>query len=550
MMRSTEPSERPMVVRGSLITMDPARPRAEAMAVVDGRIAAVGGLDEARAAAGSSAAVLDLGGATVLPGLVDSHNHMLWTGLATQLVDLSSARSVADVVQAVRVWAGEHPEVEWVVGAEGCEVEDLAERRYPTRQELDEACRDRPVYLPRAGHAAATNTVALARGGVRADTPDPAGGVVERDERGEPTGLLLEVARELVGRRVPPLTPVQRAAALKAVQPRYLASGITTLQEPGLRPAELAGYQQLWADGDLLMRVTAMPLVADGTALAERLDGLRAIGVRTGFGDQHLRLGGLKLFLDGGGSLGTALLRSHWPGRPGYHGELVTSAADLETIVRFCAEERWSLGVHAVGGAAMDLALSAFDAAQRSGGAISDLRFSLIHAYLDPSPENMATARRLGVVVAAQPTMQERFAGVLERRLGREHAARATPLRTWIDAGVTVAGGSDSPVTPHEPFRGIWQAVTRFSGEHGGVLGPEERISRSQALEMYTTNAAWCSFAEDTAGALRPGMPADWLAVPLDPLTCPEDDIAALEPLITAVDGEIVHDRRPAPFGG
>jgi len=539
-------SKKPMVVRGSLLTMDAAQPRADAMAVVDGRLAAVGGLEAARAAAGPSAPVLDLGTSTVLPGLVDSHNHMLWTGLATQLLDLSSARSVPDVLRAVGAWAVDHPKAEWIVAAEGWEVDDLAERRYPTRQELDGVCGDRPVYLPRAGHAAVANTAALERGGVRADTPELLGGSIERDEHGDLTGLLLENARNLVGQLVPDLTTAQRTAALRAIQSSYLASGITTLQEPGLRSAEVASYQQLWADGDLIMRVSAMPLIADGTPLGDRLEGLRALGVRTGFGDEHLRIGGLKLFLDGGGSLGTALMRDAWPGSDGYHGEAVTSTVDLATIVRFCVEERWSLGVHAVGGAAIDIALREFDATHKEDASIADLRFSLIHAYLDPSPANMSAAHRLGVVVASQPTMQERFAGILERRLGREQAAKANPLRSWLDAGVIVAGGSDSPITPHDPFRGIWQAVTRSSGEHGEAFGPDERISRLEALQMYTSAAAWCSFAEDTAGSLSVGMPADWLAVDADPMTCSLNELAEMKPDITAVDGELVHDARSA----
>lgn len=532
------------IVRGSIITMDPALPRAEALAVAGGTVVAVGTLDDARSAVGDRAPVTDLGTDVVLPGLIDAHNHLLWTGLATQLVDLSSARDLEGLLAAVGEWADRHPGAEWVVGAEGWELDDIAERRYPTKEELDAVCPDRPVFLGRGGHVGVANTRALALAGITRETPDPPGGVIERGADGEPTGVLLEgPARDPVRRLVPPPSREQRLDALRVAQQRYLAAGLTHVMEPGLEPGELEAYQSLHADGELAIRVTAMPMLGQGASAVERFDAIRTLGVRTGFGDDRLRLGGVKLFLDGGASFGTAFLREPYPDRPGYRGELVTSERDLEAIAAGCARERWSLGIHAVGGGAIDLALDVFE---RVDGEvpIAPLRFHLIHAYFWPSPENMASMRRLGVPLAVQPTMQERFAGVLGRRFGWDPVALATPLRAWHDAGVLVAGSSDSPITPYEPFRGIWQAVTRHSEEFGGSLGPDQCIGVEQALEMYTVNSARVCFCNGSAGALRPGARADWVAVGTDPLHCEPDELRAITPVVTAVAGEIVYDAR------
>jgi predicted amidohydrolase YtcJ len=532
-----------MVVRGSILTMDPRRPAADALATVAGRVIAVGSLGAARAAAGDAAPVLDLGDATVLPGLIDGHNHMLWTGLGRVLVDLSPARSIADALEIVARWAADNPDVEWVVGAEGWEVDDIAERRYPTRSELDRAVPDRPVYLPRGGHAAATNSAALRAAGITAATQAPEGGVIERGEDGEPNGVLLEVARELVGRLVPPPSLGQRRAALRAAQPAYHAAGLTRVLEPGLLPDEIAAYQALEDAGELTMRATLMPLVGSGEGVAERLDGYAAIGLRSGFGGGRLLLGGLKLYLDGAASFGTALLREPYPDRPDYRGELVTSAEDLEAFVRFCAQRRWSLGIHAVGGGAIDLALDTFARVHRETP-IDDLRFTLIHAYLWPSAENRRAAHGLGVVVAPQPSMQERFAPVLARRFGWGAIAEATPLRSWLDAGVTVAGSSDSPITPFQPLRGIWQAVTRHCEEYGGTLGEAQRVSRDEALHMYTRGSARACLCEDDEGVLRPGARADWVALGTDPLRCSPDELRDAPVLATAVGGALVHEAR------
>ncbi|GAA1790536.1 amidohydrolase [Actinomadura chokoriensis] len=530
-----------IVRAGSVITMDAARPRAEALAVRGGRIAAAGSLGEARAALGEHAPVLDLGDATVLPGLIDTHMHLLWTGLAHVLLDLAGERSIEGIVRATRAWADAHPEAPWVVSSDGWEIEDVAERRLPTREELDRACPDRPVLILRCGHEGAANSAALAIAGLTDGTPDPPGGRLGRDGAGRLTGVLIEPpAIELVRRHMPPQDDRTRRIGIAAAAEQALAAGLTSVIEPGLRTEELATYQGMNEDGELPLRVTAMPLLVAGASVEDEIARLSGIGVRSGFGDDRLRLGPVKVFLDGGGSLGTAYLREPWPGRCGDHGQLLLDPDSMRTLAAGLVGHGWSLGVHAVGGGALDLLFDVLDHADRVAP-VKPLRCQAIHAYLTPSEQNMADARRLGVVVATQPTMQEQFADRLISQLDRATAASATPLATWHRAGVRLAGGSDSPVTPFQPLRGIWQAVTRHHAPSGGPLGPDERLDVDAALRMYTSDAAYAAFNDHAVGVLRPGMRADWVALGADPTQCPPHELRDVPVLATAVDGALHH---------
>ena len=519
--------------------MDPERPRAEAFAVRGGRIAYVGDRSIAKEAAGAGAKEVAHG--TVIPGIIDSHNHMLWTAVQRTQADISACGSIDAALASLRRYAEAHPEREWIVSGSGWHVEGFAEKRYPTRQELDTVSRERPIYLPRVGHAAAANSEALRRAGITRQTPDPVGGRIERDAAGEATGLLLEPpAFNLVGRIVPPPSRAERADALRQMQKAYLAAGICGVIDPGLAPDDMAVYEDLWRAGELTVRSVVMPLAQTHDDPEEVLARLRAWGVHTGFGDERLKLGGVKIFLDGGASLGTALMREPWPDEKCRCGIQVTHTDTFHRIVELCAASGWSVGVHTVGGKAIDIALSVFEEVDKRHS-IRDLRFHLIHAYLWPTAENIATARRLKVGVATQASMQYQFAPILVRRFGPELVGRATPVKSWIDGGITVGGGSDSPVTPYPPLLGIWHAVTRHVDVLGKPLGSEEAVTAEQALAMYTRGSAWLAFSEHERGMLRAGMLADWVALSEDPLKVEPMRLREIRVQATAVGGQLVH---------
>lgn len=529
------------VVTGTIITMDPARPSAQAMAISNGRIVKIGTRADCKAAVDPQHTEFNYRGGAVIPGLIDSHNHMLATGLQQQLADLSRCRSVGDIQRALCEYAANHPHVPWIVCGQGWHVEHLRENRYPSRAELDQACPDRPVYLPRIYHAAAVNSRALQLAGVTRDTPDPPGGKVVRDADGEPTGLLLEApAMRLVDRLVPAVTESQQRKALESIQRAYLEAGVCGVIEPGLQADEIRLYQELRSSGDLHVRTVAMPLAPDPGTSPDFDAWLSGWTGKTGTGDTRLKLGGIKVFLDGGASLGTALLRAPYPDNRCNCGIQVTSTESLMSIANACAAQGWSLGVHAVGGGAIDTALDVFRRVN-DRTPIRDLRFSLIHAYLWPSQDNMRLAADMGVCVATQASMQHQFAPGLTRLFGRQPIARATPIRSWLDAGVVVAGGSDSPATPYQPFLGIWHAVTRYVDALQEALGLEQCISVYEALELYTRHAAWLSFSEHERGVLREGMCADWVALSDNPLTCDHRVIKTIKPLATAIDGQVLY---------
>jgi predicted amidohydrolase YtcJ len=533
-----------LVVLGDIVTGAPNHPRATALAIADGRVVAVGDRDAALSAVAPGTPVMELGG-TVVPGFIDSHVHMLWGGRDLERVDVSHARSVRELIEIVQAYAAANPGLEWLAGSAAVDRETLAEGRFPTLAELDEAAGGRPLFLDRRAHDAFANSEALRRAGITDSTPDPVGGVIERDTAGAATGFLVErPAAELVDRAMPEPTAADRARWLAAIQRDFLSWGVTSCVDPALTPVEMLAYQAAADAGELTVRTTIMPLgdgEIDPLAMAAAFT---AAGVDLGRYDDVLRVGPWKLFLDGGGSLGTALLYEPWPGTDGYLGNQTTSTEGLFAYARHAATSGMGLGVHCVGSAAIDLCLDAYAA----GGELTDrdlgeLGFHLIHAYLWPSPEAMARTRELGVRVATQAPLQWDFGPALARHFGVEGAGRAHPFRSWLDAGCTVGGGSDGPggETRISPLFGMWQMRTRMIRGFEEPVGPHEAVTAEEALMLYTTGAAALSRAPER-GRLEVGAPADLLALDVDPLTDDLDALRAGSVRTTVVGGEVVFE--------
>lgn len=525
-----------VIVQGRIRTMDPARPLAEAMLVQDGRVIDVGRVDEMRARAPHARVHAAEG--TVLPGFIDSHIHTLITGLERRRLTISDASSVAEILERIREWVVAHPDEEWIVVGAHFHAEDLAEGRLPDRRDLDAVSGDAALYLDRRTHDAIVNSAALRRAGIDRSTPDPVGGWIERDPSGEPTGVLIErPAADLVFSRIPPVTRDELHAALQEAQ-RYLHSlGIVGAAEPGLSPLEMSVYQEAHNRGELTLRTLAMPLVDTAIPAADYLGGL---GTVTGFGDDLLRIGPLKVYFDGTGGFGTAMIDRDWPASPGYHGTQVCSTNTFQALADHCARERWSMAVHTVGGEAIRTVLDCFERADRAHS-IRTLRFSVMHGYLWPTEADMHRASRLGVLLSTQPAMQWRVGAGISAQFGREAGERTAPLRSWLDAGVTLAGGSDGPDFPMSPLFGMWQARSRHVRGLDEPLGTAQAVTAEEAVRMWTTDAAHYAFADGRRGMLAPGANADWVELDLDPLLAEDQALLGAHVLRTVVAGRTVH---------
>ncbi|WP_159502465.1 amidohydrolase [Microbacterium sp. 18062] len=340
-------------------------------------------------------------------------------------------------------------------------------------------------------------------------------------------------------------SPEDRVRALERVQPLLHALGFTGIVDPAVRIEEMRGYQEAHRRGRLTMRTVAMPYLEIGSEATPDVDAVIAhldgTGVSTGFGDELLRIGPIKVYLDGEALKGEALLDEPWDAS-GFRGRQRISDEDFARLVAWCAAHGWGVGTHAVGSAAIALVASEYE---KAGDAVRERRFQFIHAYLETSAESIASAARSGAIASLQPSIIWHNGSGLRAKLG-ERAERANPVRSWLDGGATVAFGSDGPFFAFDPRHLMWQAVTRRVAGESEPLSPTEAITVEEALAAYTTGAAVAALADHHRGMIRPGHLADWALWGDDPRRVLLDDLRRIPVLRTDVGGRTVHTQERA----
>jgi predicted amidohydrolase YtcJ len=527
-------------LNGSVYTIDSRQRRAEAVAVLHDRVLAVGSTAEMRALVGPATQVIDLGGRTLMPGLNDNHCHPPAYGQALQLIDATAqaVSSIAEIVAlfgAARETGGAGANGGWLRGR-GYDDTRLAERRHPTRADLDAVTGDRPAYLSRTcGHIGVANSVALRLAGVTRDTPNPQGGEIDRDEQGEPTGVLRETAQRLVTDHIPAPTKDDLKHNLTVAGRKFLSLGITSVADASIqRSDELLAYQELRAAGELPVRSYLMMLIDD------TLDDLAALGITTGFGDEWVRIGPAKVFQDGSGGGRTAAMSIPYPGEPDNYGIQVYTQDELDERFLRAAAAGFQCCAHAIGDMAITMIVTAFEKALAAYPQ-QDHRWRIEHCGM-MTEELFDRMVALRLVAVPQPSFVHFLGDSYLRNFSREWLELAYPCRDWLDRGILTIGSSDAPVTPAEPWTGIRAAVTRLTLD-GERMGAEQGVTVDEALEMYTLNGARGSFEEPIKGSITPGELADLIVLDRDPHDVAPEALQDVQVDLTMLGGKVVYER-------
>lgn len=539
MARAQEPVDL-LVRNGKIFTADAVLSIGRVMAVRDGRIVAVGG-DEL-AARYTPRRTIDLGGRLVVPGFNDTHIHV--RGHPRHYVDMQGVASLAEFQERLRRKAAELGPGQWITGW-GWSEDELRERRKPTRADLDAVTPQNPALIARAGgHSVIANSLALKLGDVTRRTPDPPAGVIEKDANGEPTGIIRE-SWPMLGRLVPAASEHELRQSLTHNLRELFSFGITSITEAMTSARDFAQWRQVYGQhGDSLPRASVQIHVpvgfGEGTKVAAAI---RSLPMKYGDGDGRLRVGPLKIFVDGGYTGPAAWTLEHYRDQRDYFGKARLSEDDLYQVVRAAHESGWQLGVHAIGDAAIKAAVDQL-ARVLEERPRANHRHYLNHFTVMPPRATMATMASHGIWIAQQPNFTYTIEGRYVAHLSARRAQTNNPLRTPMAHGIFMALGAD--IMPTGPLLGIYAAVTR-RGMSGAVYGPGERITVPEAIVGYTRNGAYFTFEERDKGTLEPGKVADFVVLSDDLLTIDPESIRDVKVDLTVLAGRTVYDRVGIP---
>jgi predicted amidohydrolase YtcJ len=521
---------------GKIHTLDAARPVVEALSVGGGRVVETGSSRDLLARVAPGARTVDLGGRAVIPGLTDAHAHFLGFAKNATRLDLVGTASLEEIlakVSAKRAVAGTG---EWILGR-GWDQNDWPDKGYPERSALDRIAPDNPVYLVRVcGHAAYVNSAALRAAGISRDTEDPPGGKILRGAGGEPTGILLDTAVELVSKAVPPLSRDEKKRLMIAAARRCLAAGLVGVHEMGIAAEDVSVYEELYAAGAIPFRITGY-LSSDDPAVAPLLEA----GPRTGRGDELFRIVGAKFYADGSLGARSAALLDDYADDPGNRGILMQSPDSLYRLMLPWRERGFQTAVHAIGDAAVREAIDVCERLAAEHPA-PDARPRIEHAQIVAAAD-VARFASVGVIPSMQFIHCTSDMPWVEARIGAERAAGAYAWRSLVAAGSRIPGGSDFPVESIDPLLGMYAAVTRrnLEGEPPGGWRGEQRLTVAEAVSAFTVDAAYAAHAEGIAGSLAPGKLADFVVLSDDIFAADPGRIPAIRVLATVLGGEIVH---------
>jgi predicted amidohydrolase YtcJ len=546
--RAPEPADL-VLLGGKIVTLDPSRPEATALAARAGSIVAVGSDEQIQALVGPETEVVRLDGMLAVPGLIESHGHLLNLGVLRMNVDLKTTRSWEEVVERVREAAGSAKPGAWIFGR-GWHQEKWEQQPartvegYPTQDSLDGVAPANPVVLKHAsGHAVIANAAALRAGGIDEGTADPPGGRIVRDAAGRATGVLIENAAELVTRamdearakRDPAEIDAETVRAVELAQDECLSKGITTFEDAGSTFATIDQLLKMAEDGQLRMRLWVM-VREDNALLKARLPAYRIVGL----GNDFLTVRAIKRQMDGAlGSRGAWLLEPY-SDQPSTSGLNTDPVADIEETARIAIENDFQLCIHAIGDRANRETLDLYERTFRAHPDRKNLRWRVEHAQ-HLSPSDVPRFETLGVVASIQGIHCVSDGSWVPARLGAKRAEEGAYVwRDLIDSGAIVCNGTDVPVEDVDPIANFHASVTRILPD-GSAFYPQQKMSRIEALRSYTVNAAYAAFEEELKGSLAVGKLADVTVLTRDILTIPDDEIESAKVAYTIVGGKVVY---------